>query len=69
MSRKQKPGGNPPAGRREDIVMLDGRVYVTFDSWQTVYVEKDGRRRLVIGRQADLARYLAIAQSTGSASF
>lgn len=51
-------------GKREEVEMVDGRVYVTFDNWQTVYKEQHGRRRLVTGQEADLARYLAVAASS-----
>lgn len=53
--------------KREEIEMLDGRVFFTNDNWATVYLKKDGRVRLVIGKAADLARYLAIAYSSASA--
>lgn len=56
-----------PSGKREEIEMLDGRVFFSTDNWETVYLKRDGRIRLVIGTEADLARYFAVAASSASA--
>lgn len=53
---------------RETVEMLDGRVYSTDDSWQTVYLTlPGGKPKKVTGRDADLARFLAVAQSNSGA--
>ena len=54
------------AGKREEVEMLDGRVFFSTDNWETVYLKRGGRVRLVIGSEADLARYLAIAHASPS---
>jgi hypothetical protein len=52
--------------KRETVEMADGRVYYTDDNWQTVYVQvREGRARKLKGKEADLARFLAVAQSSG----
>ena len=56
-----------PSGQRDEIEMLDGRVFFSTDNWVTVYLKQDGRVRLVTGTKADLARYLAVAASSASA--
>lgn len=48
-----------PAGAAR-VEMVDGRVYYSTDGWQTVYRVKDGKVRKVTGKEADLARFLAI---------
>lgn len=53
----------------ELVELVDGRVYCSDDNWQTVYLHRRLRTRLsrpvlVTGKQADRARFLAIAQST-----
>jgi hypothetical protein len=50
--------------KREDLHMLDGRIYETEDNWQTVWLLRDGKRSKVTGRDADLVRFLAVAQSS-----
>lgn len=56
---------------KDQVEMVDGRVYSTTDGWETVYVsQRGGKKRKVTDKdEADLARYLAIAQSSASASF
>jgi len=57
------------SARRETVEMLDGRVYYSDDNWKTVYlIPVEGEPRRITGRAADLARFLAVAQSSASAS-
>jgi hypothetical protein len=52
---------------RDTVEMVDGRVYHSDDDWQTVYVTAPGGKpRRITGRAADLARFLAVAQSSAS---
>jgi hypothetical protein len=52
-------------GKRETVEMVDGRVYYSDDNWTTIYIMRpSGKRRRVEGREADLARFLAVAQSS-----
>jgi len=49
--------------RREEVEMVDGRVYYSDDNWQTVYkaaLGGLGGGRPVKGKEADLARFLAM---------
>lgn len=49
--------------KREEVEMVDGRVYFSDDNWVTVYKARFGGLgggRPVKGREADLARFLAI---------
>jgi hypothetical protein len=52
----------------ETVEMVDGRVYFSTDNWATVYRLWRGnshRWRIVTDKQeADLARFLAVAQSS-----
>ena len=49
----------------ETVEMVDGRVYFSTDNWTTVYVVRpSGKTSLVTGRAADLARFIAISQSS-----
>jgi hypothetical protein len=41
------------------VEMVDGRVY-SLDNWHTVYVVERGKSRKLSGKEADLARFLAI---------
>jgi len=51
---------------RERVEMVDGRVYFTYDHWTTVFVKSpSGKVRVLTGKDADLARFLAVAQSSG----
>ncbi|MCZ8545040.1 hypothetical protein OOJ09_12675 [Mesorhizobium qingshengii] len=52
-----------PAGA-EKVEMVDGRVYYSTDNWHTVYLVKDGKARKLNGKEADLARFLAISQGS-----
>lgn len=53
----------------ETIEMVDGRVFWSIDRWVTVFVVTPaGRVRLVSGRSADLARFLAASQAHGGPS-
>jgi hypothetical protein len=55
-------------GKRETVEMIDGRVYFSDDNWQTVYLMRPGGKpRRISGKDADLARFLAVAQSSASA--
>ncbi|MER9436705.1 hypothetical protein NKJ04_17580 [Mesorhizobium sp. M0618] len=41
------------------IEMVDGRVFVSFDNWQKIYlVLPNGKRRPVTGKAADIVRLL-----------
>jgi hypothetical protein len=54
----------------DKVVMLDGRVFWTRDDWATVYLSKPGQTRsmkVVDKEEADLARFLAVAQASASA--
>jgi hypothetical protein len=54
---------------RERVEMVDGRTYYSDDNWTTVYlIRPSGKRRLVAGKEADLARFLAVAQSSAGPS-
>ncbi|WP_292562478.1 hypothetical protein [Mesorhizobium sp.] len=52
-----------PAGA-EKVEMVDGRVYYSTDGWHTVYLVKDGKARKLTGKQADLARFIAISANS-----
>ncbi|MER9336037.1 hypothetical protein NKJ06_18940 [Mesorhizobium sp. M0293] len=55
----------PPEPKREYVEMLDGRVYYSDDNWQTVYlIPVGGRGHRITGKEADLARFLAVSQSS-----
>lgn len=52
--------------KREYVEMVDGRVYYSDNNWATVYlIPVGGRGHQITGRDADLARFLAVAQSSG----
>jgi len=53
----------PPAGA-ETVETVDGRLFYSTDNWSTVFVIVRGKRRKVAGDEADLARFLAAAQSS-----
>lgn len=54
-----------PARGRDEIQMVDGRKFVTFDNWQTVLlISKSGKTTKLTGTAADRVRYLAVAQSS-----
>ncbi|NUR12316.1 MAG: hypothetical protein HOQ20_10815 [Bradyrhizobium sp.] len=44
------------------VEMIDGRVYYSLDNWHTAYIVEPGRAkaRKLSGKEADLARFLAI---------
>jgi len=55
--------------KRETVEMVDGRIYFSDDNWQTVQLSRGPGKpgtssRLVTGQEADLARFLAVAQSS-----
>jgi hypothetical protein len=53
----------------EKVEMVDGRVYVSDDNWVTVRKRGPQRDRLVTDKQeADMVRFIAVAQSSGGAS-
>lgn len=70
MSRHQHKGPLAFLRQRETIEMLDGRVYFSDDNWQTVFRQRrdDSRHRVVTGKEADLARFIAVAQSSAGPS-
>lgn len=50
----------------ETVETPDGRVFFSADRWLTVHLVEPGKNaRRIGGRQADLARFLAVVQSTG----
>jgi hypothetical protein len=53
-------------GSGEDRVdCIDGRSYFTDDNWTTVWLQPaKGKARKITGQDADLARFLAVAQSS-----
>lgn len=55
--------------KREKVEMADGRVYFTEDNWQTVWRMRRGTSHRIVTdkEEADLVRYIAIAQSSASA--
>jgi hypothetical protein len=62
-----------PAPKRETVEMLDGRVYFTVDNWKTIWQSRgdaNGRshRKVLDKGEADLVRFIAIAQSSGGPS-
>ena len=60
------------SGKRETVEMLDGRVYYSDDNWQTVYKVNisgmGGSRRITSKKEADLVRFIAVAQSSAGPS-
>lgn len=60
-----------PKSKRETVEMVDGRVYYSDDNWHTVYkaaLGGLGGGRVVTGKEADLARFIAVAQSSAGPS-
>lgn len=56
--------------KREQVEMLDGRVFFSSDGWQTVWQSRGlGRshRKVLDKEEADLVRFIAIAQTRASA--
>lgn len=54
---------------RETVEMVDGRIYYSDDNWETVWKKRLGGLgggRPAIGKEADLARFLAVSQSSAS---
>jgi hypothetical protein len=50
---------------KDEVEMIDGRVYWTDDNWTTVNLKlANGKSKVITGQDADLARFLAIAQSS-----
>jgi hypothetical protein len=50
---------------RETVEMIDGRTYASTDNWQTATVAtRGGRPRPLAGKALELARFLAISQSS-----
>ena len=45
--------------KRESIEMVDGRVFISDDNWQTIWV-----RKITDKQEADLVRFLAVCQSS-----
>lgn len=53
------------SGKRETVEMVDGRVFYSDDNWQTVYlIRPSGKTKLLTGKEADLVRFIAVAQSS-----
>lgn len=51
--------------KRETVEMVDGRVYASDDNWQTATVTpRGGRARRLAGADLELARFLAVSQSS-----
>lgn len=66
MSKKVKQH-RAPITARDEVETVDGRLYFTDDGWATVQkrnVSGMGGSRVVTGKEADLARLLAAAQSS-----
>jgi hypothetical protein len=54
----------------DTVEMVDGRVYLTTDNWQTIFMKQrgDDRIRRVPAKQLDFVRFLAVAQSSAGPS-
>lgn len=51
--------------KRDTIEMVDGRVYASDDNWETATVTpRGGQPRRLSGQALDLARFLAVSQSS-----
>ena len=50
---------------REEVEMVDGRLYWSVNNWKTVMVTRAGKTRRVVGAEADRARLLAVAAHGG----
>jgi hypothetical protein len=46
--------------QRQEVEMVDGRVYFSDDNWATIWLRRRGKTRRVTGHEANLARFLAI---------
>lgn len=60
-------------GKRETIEMVDGRVYISDDNWTTIWMRKptgwkpghmSPAQKITDKAEADLVRFLAVAQSS-----
>ena len=53
----------------ETVEMLDGRVYLSDDKWETVWLRQRGstKLRLLPKEEADLGRYYAVCAASASA--
>ena len=60
------PPLKPPA-EAETVQTVDGRIFWSRDNWATVYLIQRGKQRKLGGKEADLARFLAVAQSSAGA--
>lgn len=54
---------------RETVEMLDGRKYFSDDNWQTIWQARgmpngSSHRKILDKQEADLVRFLAVAQSS-----
>jgi hypothetical protein len=47
---------------RETVETIDGRIFYSDDGWATVTLSRHGKTLEIGGRQADLARFLAVCQ-------
>lgn len=59
--------------KHETIEMIDGRVYLSDDNWQTIWLRKPTKwkpghwspcQKITDKEEADLVRFLAVAQSS-----
>jgi len=59
--------------KHESIEMVDGRVFISDDNWQTIWVRKQTKwkpghwspcRKITDKQEADLVRFLAVCQSS-----
>ena len=56
--------------KRETVEMADGRLYFSTDGWKTVWLMRGmGRshRKVLDKQEADMARFIAIAQTRATA--
>lgn len=55
--------------KRQQVEMLDGRVFFSHDNWETVWQargDKNGRshRKILDKEEADMVRFIAICQAS-----
>lgn len=62
-----------PSPKRDTVEMVDGRVFISDDNWQTIWVRKPTKwkpghwspcRKITDKQEADLVRFLAVAQTS-----
>lgn len=64
------PQPKAPKPKRETLEMADGRVFFSSDNWLTIWQARgmpngSSHRKLIDKQEADLIRFLAVAQSSG----